>query len=47
MPAGSTTKSGEVTTVAPKGGSSLSPFAHRVFIILWAATVVSNIGTWM
>ncbi len=47
MPAGSTTKSGEVTTVAPKGGSSLSPFAHRVFAILWVATVVSNIGTWM
>jgi MFS family permease/quinol monooxygenase YgiN len=28
-------------------GSSLSPFRHRVFTVLWVATVVSNIGTWM
>jgi MFS family permease len=47
MPAGPTTKSGEVNTVTPRGGSSLSPFSHRVFAILWAATVVSNIGTCM
>jgi MFS family permease len=47
MPAGPTTKSGQINTVTPRGGSSLSPFAHRVFAILWAATVVSNIGTWM
>src|SRR3977135_2234159 len=47
MPAGPTTKSGEVNTVTPRGDSSLSPFSHRVFAILWAATVVSNIGTWM
>src|SRR3977135_1074411 len=47
MPAGPTTKSGEVNTVKPRGGSSLSPFSHRLFAILWAATVVSNIGTWM
>lgn len=28
-------------------GSSLSPFRHRVFSVLWTATVISNIGTWM
>src|SRR5215813_3052445 len=28
-------------------GSSLSPFRHRAFTVLWVATVVSNIGTWM
>ncbi|MGE0719727.1 MAG: MFS transporter, partial [Alphaproteobacteria bacterium] len=29
------------------GGSSLAPFRHPVFAVLWTATVVSNIGTWM
>jgi MFS family permease len=28
-------------------GSSLSPFRHTTFTVLWIATVVSNIGTWM
>ena len=27
--------------------SSWAPFQHRVFIILWVATVVSNVGGWM
>ena len=27
--------------------SSWSPFRHRVFAVLWTATVISNIGTWM
>jgi MFS family permease len=27
--------------------SSLSPFKHATFTILWVATVISNIGTWM
>jgi len=27
--------------------SSLAPFHHPAFAVLWAATVVSNIGTWM
>lgn len=32
----------------PSGGtSSWSPFRHRVFAVLWIATVISNIGTWM
>jgi MFS family permease len=28
-------------------GSALSPFTHRVFAVVWIATVVSNIGTWL
>lgn len=27
--------------------SALSPFRHRTFAIMWAAALVSNIGTWM
>src|SRR4051794_23476575 len=27
--------------------SSWAPFRHQVFAILWTATVISNIGTWM
>ncbi len=27
--------------------SAWSPFRHRAFAILWGATVVSNVGTWM
>lgn len=27
--------------------SAWSPFRHRIFAVLWGATVVSNIGTWM
>lgn len=35
-------------THAPSSeGSSLAPFRHSVFAVLWVATVVSNIGTWM
>src|SRR5258705_2458051 len=30
-----------------KEGSSLSPFRHPTFAVLWVATVVSNVGTWM
>src|ERR1700676_2020016 len=32
---------------APNDASSLSPFRHPAFTVLWLATVVSNIGTWM
>lgn len=28
-------------------GSAFSPFKHRMFAILWTATLISNIGTWM
>src|ERR1700730_5293235 len=32
----------------PSGdASSLSPFGHPTFTVLWLATVVSNVGTWM
>src|SRR3954447_27065979 len=50
MPAGQTASAGQVQTApdkAKKTGSSWSPFGHKVFTVLWVATVVSNIGTWM
>src|SRR5258708_39251670 len=28
-------------------GSAWSPFRYTVFTVLWVATVVSNIGSWM
>jgi MFS family permease len=31
----------------PPAPSSLAPFRHRTFSVLWSATVVANIGTWM
>ena len=31
----------------PAEGSSLDPFRHTAFTVLWIATVVSNVGTWM
>ena len=31
----------------PPQPSSLSPFGYGTFAVLWSATVVSNIGTWM
>jgi MFS family permease len=40
-----------VTTVAPaaatSSGGPLSPLKHRVFAIVWTATVVSNVGSWL
>jgi predicted MFS family arabinose efflux permease len=41
-----------VTPVAPpvtpsSTGGPLSPLRHRVFAIVWSATVVSNIGSWL
>jgi predicted MFS family arabinose efflux permease len=32
---------------AASASSPLAPFEHPVFAVLWIATVVSNIGTWM
>jgi MFS family permease len=32
---------------AEAGSSAWSPFRHTVFTVLWVATVVSNIGSWM
>jgi len=44
-------RSGKPTADPPStlgaGASAWAPFRHRVFLIVWAATVVSNIGTWM
>jgi MFS family permease len=38
----------KTTPVERAGGtSSLSPFRFLTFAVLWAATVISNIGTWM
>src|ERR1700731_853110 len=31
----------------PGEASSLSPFGYPTFTVLWLATVVSNVGTWM
>lgn len=31
----------------PAVGSPWAPFRHRVFTMLWIATVTSNVGTWM
>jgi MFS family permease len=37
----------ERASAVSTGYSALSPFKHRVFAVLWTATVVSNIGGWM
>ena len=36
-----------VTTPQSGEASFLSPFRHPAFAVLWSATLVSNIGTWM
>jgi predicted MFS family arabinose efflux permease len=35
------------TRATSSEASSLAPFRHSVFAVLWVATVVANIGTWM
>src|SRR3954471_18456754 len=50
MPAGQTLSARQVQAApdkAKKAGSSWIPFGHTVFTVLWVATVVSNVGTWM
>jgi len=39
--------SGQIPSALAGERSSLSPLRHRTFAMLWTATVVSNIGTWM
>ena len=34
-------------STADAEGSAWSPFFYAVFTVLWAATVLSNIGSWM
>jgi MFS family permease len=31
----------------PEAPSAFAPFRHRAFAVLWTATLVANIGTWM
>ncbi|MFV2091911.1 MAG: MFS transporter, partial [Hyphomicrobiales bacterium] len=33
--------------LAPVWAPVWAPFRHGAFAVLWAATVVSNVGTWM
>lgn len=40
-----TTPSFPISAGSP--GTALSPFKHRVFAVVWIATVVSNIGMWL
>src|SRR5437588_7702549 len=50
MPAGQILSAGQVQAApdkSKKAGSSWSPFGQKVFTVLWVATVVSNVGTWM
>ncbi|MFY0615168.1 MAG: MFS transporter [Hyphomicrobiaceae bacterium] len=37
----------ESTAAAPSRPSPWAPFQYNAFAVLWAATVVSNVGTWM
>lgn len=41
------TASESARTGTREEGSALDPLRSRVFLVLWLATVVSNIGTWM
>lgn len=34
-------------SVATAGASPWAPFGHRAFAVVWTATVISNVGTWM
>src|SRR5580698_7105072 len=34
-------------STAPQAASASAPFRHRTFTVIWVATVVSNVGSWM
>ncbi|MGE4327423.1 MAG: MFS transporter [Pseudodonghicola sp.] len=36
-----------MTATTTQAGGAWSPFRQRAYLVLWGATVVSNIGTWM
>ncbi len=38
---------GPASAAAPAPRSAFAPFRNRVFAVLWVATVLSNIGTWV
>ena len=42
-------KSNEPPSASPQGASASAwaPFRHKIFAVIWVATVVSNIGGWM
>ena len=40
-------KSAEPAGPARKRSPVLEPFRHRAFTVIWTATVVSNVGSWM
>ena len=40
--------SGSIAKPAPAASNSAwAPFKHRAFALLWVATLISNVGTWM
>ena len=41
------TKTPPASVTRHASSSAWAPFRHRAFTMIWAATVVSNIGTWM
>jgi MFS family permease len=38
---------GATSAEQPSGASPLGPFRHPVYAVIWIATVVANIGSWM
>ncbi|MCZ0963850.1 MFS transporter, partial [Paracoccus benzoatiresistens] len=42
-----TATSQTTAATSPASGGAWSPFRQKAFAVLWVATVVSNIGTWM
>jgi MFS family permease len=35
------------SVASPPSGGPLSPLRHRVFAVVWSATVISNVGSWL
>ena len=47
MPSAGTRGTGGFHFANPAAALRLGPFRHPAFTVLWIATVVSNVGTWM